>query len=556
MAGSFGGTAQGTVSDPTCAIWVNGVQATNNGDGTWTANSLNLTINTLVVQARAIPTTDNGGSGTGGGSSSGGIGGTSEDQGNPSSTSGTDAEMELAWPEAQIYTKSAHYNDWDNGYDWTGTIQLYFGAADWSTTGGGTAAGKSWDAAGNPTLNMLYTYPPGEWAALRTVTITDFLANTNMTFLDLLGYGSGGETGDLVYDYPNSTIFVNWHDHTQAEMLTGGEPGSTATALYIFSGGAQAMTVPADVYGYPEPILPPESISVGALGNLDTNGMLVVALPDRTPVDVTPTVSGVRYYSVYLNDGRHNLYSQTVATTPTNRDRGTLGVGEQVNLGFQPALPVYGYWSCSTGSVSQAYYYSTVFTAPSNAAEATVTFKYVSSAGRMVVLTTNFTVVEPTGVDHADFVEYYSYSSTSLAGAGVHLRPYIGPTNVSFYRVQVMEVGEAASSLSGYFTTNNAPSHIGNGAGAWIQLDYDNHWLGDYDWAKSYDWSPPWTGTNWSGGSYTWNIPAVWQIGNGPTNSMNAWNQVHTLNANGTMQVTKFGHTVSRTIQNVYSGQW
>jgi len=44
-------------------------------------------------------------------------------------------------------------------------------------------------------------------------------------------------------------------------------------------------------------------------------------------------------------------------------------------------------------------------------------------------------------------------------------------------------------------------------------------------------------------------------VGTGPAHTNdNGWNQVHTLLPNGTMTVTKFGKTVSRTIQNVYSG--
>jgi hypothetical protein len=62
---SLGGPVQGTISDPSdYTVWVNGVIATNNGDGTWTAYP-NLTVDTPVVQVRAIPNTDNGGYGGG-----------------------------------------------------------------------------------------------------------------------------------------------------------------------------------------------------------------------------------------------------------------------------------------------------------------------------------------------------------------------------------------------------------------------------------------------------------------------------------------------------------
>jgi hypothetical protein len=62
---AFGQSVQGTISDWTnYTVWVNGVIATNNGDGTWVAYPT-LTLDTSVVQARAIPNSDNGGYGGG-----------------------------------------------------------------------------------------------------------------------------------------------------------------------------------------------------------------------------------------------------------------------------------------------------------------------------------------------------------------------------------------------------------------------------------------------------------------------------------------------------------
>jgi hypothetical protein len=173
-----------------------------------------------------------------------------------------------------------------------------------------------------------------------------------------------------------------------------------------------------------------------------------------------------------------------------------------------------------------------------------------------------FDVLAPSGIDHANFEGYYPYSSTTQAGAGVHLRPIMKPTGVSFYNVQVMEIGQPASGASGYFLQpgNTPPPHdTAHKANAWIDLDCDNSWKGDYDWATSYDWSPPWSSVSagFSGGSYTWVIPAKYRV-KGKTAEWSiaaGWNQVHTLSANGTMTVQKFGHSVSRTINNVYSGQ-
>lgn len=50
----------------------------------------------------------------------------------------------------------------------------------------------------------------------------------------------------------------------------------------------------------------------------------------------------------------------------------------------------------------------------------------------------------------------------------------------------------------------------------------------------------------WSAGSFIWDIPVKWKIGGGPTNSMNGWSQIFSIDANGTVAVEKFGKSVTR----------
>ena len=45
-------------------IWVNGTAATNNGGGTWTAQIASIGVGGGVVEAMAIPNSDNGGNGS------------------------------------------------------------------------------------------------------------------------------------------------------------------------------------------------------------------------------------------------------------------------------------------------------------------------------------------------------------------------------------------------------------------------------------------------------------------------------------------------------------
>lgn len=61
----LGQPVTGTISDTNYTIWVNGVKATNNLDGTWIAPNPHLSLDTPTVQVRAIPNSDNGGNGGG-----------------------------------------------------------------------------------------------------------------------------------------------------------------------------------------------------------------------------------------------------------------------------------------------------------------------------------------------------------------------------------------------------------------------------------------------------------------------------------------------------------
>src|SRR5258705_418977 len=104
----------------------------------------------------------------------------------------------------------------------------------------------------------------------------------------------------------------------------------------------------------------------------------------------------------------------------------------------------------------------------------------------------------------------------------------IGPTHVSFYQVDITEIGRDAIDRTGFFVTIEAPSHIGNGADSDIHLRSDNSWDDEafiqFDPITLYP------------GAFTWPIPAVWFMrGDSSKHSMPGWNQVFTiLDNNGT----------------------
>jgi len=237
-----------------------------------------------------------------------------------------------------------------------------------------------------------------------------------------------------------------------------------------------------------------------------------------------------------------NIHSETEATVPANRARTQVGVGEQVDITTTPELQTVTWSVSGGGSLDSTDDVSTIFTAPDTVANCLITANFEGN-----YFTKEFSVLAPTGIVSAQ-IESTTHFDLGYAAARMHLYPIIiGPTNVSFYNVQCVEVGTDASNITGYFLTNTPPSHIGNGADEWFQLDQANAWPDTWDWASSYGWPSP-----WSSGSYTWDIPAQWKVvGSSETNSMTGWNQVHSIDANGTVTVQKFGHNVTRTTNDV-----
>lgn len=287
--------------------------------------------------------------------------------------------------------------------------------------------------------------------------------------------------------------------------------------------------------------LPKQNITMGELGPLGSDGLPWRVLPNGATKEITPTVAGVDFYTFLPRHTKYVLTNICHAPVPADRQRTTVGVGEEVDISF-PTLPadIPVAWRTTAGGLSATNGTGITFTAPSNGVPtATVT---ATVKGQECPI--DFSVLEPGGVDHADVIERYRYEIGD-AGAGMHLRPYIGPTNVSFYRVQIMEVGQPATNAWGYFIAHPPGAHnYEAGADHFdIQLEYDNHWTPDsYDRASSAVFAQ-----TWANGGFTWHIPGKWKIGNGHTNDLaNSWDQVFTLSEDGTVKVSKFGHTVTR----------
>jgi len=179
-----------------------------------------------------------------------------------------------------------------------------------------------------------------------------------------------------------------------------------------------------------------------------------------------------------------------------------------------------------------------------------------------------FKVFEPSGIATNTY-KVYDYTNAPWlfwgqghSGAGMYIRVYVAPTDVSFYKAHCMEVGEDATGVWGYYTNNppwttNILSHKGStGAGKGddpFGINPDNSWqnngTGTYDWDRCTMGNPDPISPNpqWSSGGYTWNIPGAWTVdGNTWHTNMGSWSQTFTMQGDGTVTIQKFNQTVTR----------
>ena len=161
------------------------------------------------------------------------------------------------------------------------------------------------------------------------------------------------------------------------------------------------------------------------------------------------------------------IVTETVATSPPDRERKTIGVGEEVNLMLLPAGLGLVSWNIPSGSGQLSHYYSTgsiLFTAPGEASDTTVTATF--SGGECEV---DFDIIEPSS---------FTFENTSLVPPELHLPTptedwmhihyyadmYLCPDTVNFYNVRLYE-GESDPFPVGYFTLyrHGMQKHPSNG---------------------------------------------------------------------------------------------
>jgi len=326
-------------------------------------------------------------------------------------------------------------------------------------------------------------------------------------------------------------------------LFTGGKGRTKRDAIWGVTGSASEVRQVGTVGVRNDPVyalfpIPSQQVAMGDLGAL-SNGVVYKTLPYNVTKDVTPTVDGIdRYVFPFPGGPYHYVLTSAVrclALTDTNRDRTTLGVGEYVDLSGMPGETT---WETTAGSVWPTNGAGTTLNAPSNAMSGTVT-AYV----RKEKATLDFGTKAPTGYDSTYTVPTDPDCFTpGTIGAGMGIHVVIAPADVSFNQVNIWEVGQDASGQQGWYLSNPAPPHIGNLADQKISLGCDNSWPDHASGSGSWlDWS-----LGDPGGSFTWTIPVDWQVRNGPKTRIDGWSQTYTVGADGTVTVSKFGHTATR----------
>ena len=179
-----------------------------------------------------------------------------------------------------------------------------------------------------------------------------------------------------------------------------------------------------------------------------------------------------------------------------------------------------------------------------------------------------FSVFEPSTVSGVKRANYTGEPAGSLLpgteGAGLEITVTVNPSTtnpVSFSRLFLMEVGENASNVVGYFADPNHPAFnhdSSHWANVWFQLDTSNNWphfgLGsgtNYDMAVIHDYPSPWTN-----GSFEFDIPGRWKVDVGGFVNSNwiMWTQyMAIIDTNGTTTVGKFGLNVQRKTNGNYT---
>jgi hypothetical protein len=354
-------TVNGTLNTSGYAVWVNGVKATVDGNE-WTAERVPMPEGgTAIIQARAIPLSDNEGNGTGG---SGGEVATAENPGNPNSAQASDTETDVDKPMEIVMTQYS-LGRTDSVYMRSDVSPWY--AKEWADIGWARGQPGSWTWAecyGTP-MDEYYLWDESEWGEKGTGTGRAGMrrgagiCGIKSTETESPYEVYPGWPGEFCTVSPQREEFDGFETYdryrvriakTYYELRTGGKAKPRRMNLFVLTGEAIGVADPfwPEVdWWWPSPYsIAPTSVVLGSLGSLGSDGRLYKALPDGASYDVTPTVAGNPYYGRPQPQAtKHKLLiSANGATLLPDKTVTTNCVGQKVTFssGWESQAPYSG----------------------------------------------------------------------------------------------------------------------------------------------------------------------------------------------------------------------
>jgi hypothetical protein len=337
LASSYLSSVTGTVSDNQHSLWVNGVRATVNSDRTWQAVMVPLnTGGTVILQARAIPLSSNGGNGQ---TPAGGNGSNPNDP-NAATTENQTERDYYVYPDnvsslLDTDTTKCTPLAGDQVQHETQRMSVFAGSGGYQ--------GTTWLLGGPPpqsTVNFLYFYPD------------IFLEGIDVGSQQNIGYLNWAFECMNVTDNKVSTGNCPGHDNYQRSASTllrlhsgNGKaiPNATLRNLFAIHVSAQHLIEPRafpPYVGTPAADIAPTQITIrGQIAGAD--GFLYMALPDDADIDITPQIVDDHYiYDVTAT--RYRLLIDANGTTlDPNATNAHFCVGQTITFApsWDPASP-------------------------------------------------------------------------------------------------------------------------------------------------------------------------------------------------------------------------
>jgi hypothetical protein len=280
-------SVSGSISDSSCAISVNGVQGTNNGDGSWSAGNVPVSSSgeaSFDVTASSPMTMSINRLSRMAASSSG----------NPVNMNKTLDKPDAVRLDSGTWFSESNDNS-DDGPGLSGALEYFSDVWNWSRAGGGmeTSYFKSYHATNSnyATWKDIYHILADRTVPLENVNYVDSTRPGSDTNYDLtsgivINPDSAWQSdvpqgkGELSYHSPRDSD--NWWNESGSVhlvYLSGGRMANGDQSLYAMSGSVTEKMVVNGAVVYSN--IPPEQVTVSDLGNLDTNGMVMKMLPTQ-----------------------------------------------------------------------------------------------------------------------------------------------------------------------------------------------------------------------------------------------------------------------------------